>query len=237
MKIEICNKPFVVDECDMPIVLSHRWHLVHGRPMTVVNGRHVLMYRLFVSANQGYVVDHIDGDISNNSRNNLRVCTQAQNTLNNRGHSDRKYIYKGVKKTDSGWVSSIKNLNFFHSRINLGTYRTEREAAVAYDVAAIAINGEFAKLNVADATYAEMRVAADSIKKSLSWRSRKLSRYRGVTFDSGCGRWRFQLYDGKTGVYHRKRFDNEEDAARFHDVVATVIYGDAAILNFPKKAA
>jgi hypothetical protein len=87
-------------------------------------------------------VDHIDGNPLNNQRNNLRICTHHQNCLNNRGCGKNRY--KGVYK--------IKNTIYSRIQYNgidryLGSFKTEEEAAMAYDKEALVLFGEFANLN------------------------------------------------------------------------------------------
>jgi hypothetical protein len=91
-------------------------------------------------------VDHIDGDGLNNQRSNLRPATQQQNSRNRRPIGGKSQ-YKGVtwNRHIEKWTAKIW---IDYKCIYLGSYKTEREAAVAYDNAAIKHFGEFAKLNL-----------------------------------------------------------------------------------------
>jgi AP2 domain len=87
--------------------------------------------------------DHRDGDGLNNQRYNLRETTDAQNGANTGPRTGR---YKGVHRYEGQglWraqiqVNGIKN--------HIGVYSSEESAARAYDQAALAIWGEFARLN------------------------------------------------------------------------------------------
>ncbi len=94
---------------------------------------------------KGIVVDHIDGNSLNNTKANLRICTNAQNHYNQRprGGSSK---YKGVSwyKTTKKWSAAIeKNNKQFH----LGCFNNEKDAAMAYDAKAKELFGDFAYLN------------------------------------------------------------------------------------------
>lgn len=101
---------------------------------------------------KGLVTDHINRDRLDNRRVNLRFIPQSSNAVNKKTQSTNKSGYRGVhlsKKnlaysTGKVWVSQItKN----YKCKSLGTYKTAREAALAYDKAAKEMHGKFAVLN------------------------------------------------------------------------------------------
>ena len=91
-------------------------------------------------------VDHINGDKKNNHCENLRFATHAENSMNRRNMFNTSSMYKGVSfhKPLQKWVVHIKvNGEVQH----LGYFEDEREAAEAYNAAALEHFGEYAKLN------------------------------------------------------------------------------------------
>lgn len=95
-------------------------------------------------------VDHRDLDSLNNQKNNLRRCTQSQNCMNRFAWGKIKYKGVYLNKKQSGRYSYIQSrIQINKKPINLGFFKSEIEAAKAYDVAAKKYFGEFAKLNFA----------------------------------------------------------------------------------------
>lgn len=92
-----------------------------------------------------HVVDHIDGNKLNNRISNLRLCTQNQNTLNRRMHSNNASGFKGVYFNDSPrnkkkWIAQI---GVDKKKIRLGRFHTKEEAHKAYIAASRRYHGEF----------------------------------------------------------------------------------------------
>lgn len=112
---------------------SPKWRAVRG---VTVDGkpRLILMHRLLVNASQCEVVDHLDGNPLNNTRSNLRVCSQAENCQNRnpesgvanpaaRRHSSGQ---KGVtyNRRQKKWVVQI-------NRSHIGVFEREDDAVEA----------------------------------------------------------------------------------------------------------
>jgi len=107
------------------------------------------IHRIIVDPKPGYIVDHINLSKLDLRRSNLRECTRQQNTMN-KGKQVGKYSskYKGVEKT----INNKFRVTIFSNKtkINLGYFFDEKEAAQVYNEAAIKYHREFASLNIID---------------------------------------------------------------------------------------
>lgn len=94
------------------------------------------------------MVDHIDGDPSNNRIENLRECTNAQNQYNGPRKCHNRSGHKGVvfhpRCPRKPWQAKIAKAGKVFS---LGYYPTREEAAAAYAAGAEKHAGEFARAN------------------------------------------------------------------------------------------
>lgn len=110
----------------------------------------VLMHREITGAPPDMCVDHINGDPLDNRTCNLRTCTLAENSRNQRRALNNTSGFKGVHwEQDRGkWHSSIGFTQDGRLRhIFLGRFDNAEEAAIAYDRAALKYFGEYACLN------------------------------------------------------------------------------------------
>lgn len=153
VRIPVCKKGGVVigymlvDECDAQIVSQRTWSLdSHGYPQGAMQGDTILIHRLVMSPQPYQIVDHINGDLLDNRRCNLRFATKAQNNMNRRKTGNCSSRYKGVcwNKKNRNWLAGIKVNG---KRKNIGSFKDEEAAARAYDAAAVEYFGEFAWLN------------------------------------------------------------------------------------------
>ncbi len=99
--------------------------------------------------NKGMVIDHLDGNPLNNKKNNLRICTHAENMRNSKIRINNKSGYKGVsyQENSNNYRASIR---FNNIKINIGDFIDPIDAARAYNAAALKYHGEFAHLNKID---------------------------------------------------------------------------------------
>ena len=95
-------------------------------------------------------VDHIDGNRKNNHWENLRYATHTENARNSAKTSKpTSSIYKGVcfHTRHDKWIA---NVQLGRKLKHLGYFVNEREAAEAYNAAAVLHYTNFAKLNTLD---------------------------------------------------------------------------------------
>lgn len=145
----------LVSEEDYDLVSQHRWHASKvGNTLYAKRSigsqskgtrKIILMHRIILPSIP--LIDHIDGNGLNNVRDNLRRASRSENARNrlpNQLYKSSKF--KGVHwdKWANGWRAMIE-VN--RTRINLGRYKSEIEAAQAYDQGALKYFGTFARTN------------------------------------------------------------------------------------------
>lgn len=143
----------LVDEDDYARVMEHSWYL-NGRGYAITSlyspKRTISLHRFVIQAKQGEEVDHQNGNKLDCRKSNLRVASRGQN-IHNRGkrRDGQASQYKGVRKHRQceRWEA---NIGINGRRKYLGLYKTEEQAAKAYDAAARQAYGEFAHLNFPD---------------------------------------------------------------------------------------
>lgn len=123
------------------------------RPADPKFGRNIMLHRFIMDAPRDVVVDHINHDTLDNRRENLRLCTTAENGWNLRpflNKHTKTSRYKGValRKERSHcrckWLVHVAK-NGSNKRI--GTFKEEYDAAQIYNFVAAELYGEFACLN------------------------------------------------------------------------------------------
>lgn len=138
------DKFAVVDQDDWYRVKHHKWrYMTNGYAAKEDDKQSVLLHHEIVWCPEGFEVDHINGDKLDNRKQNLRVCTRAQNQANVGVTSRNKSGFKGVSFDRGKWVARTKG-------VHLGRFTDPVEAARAYDKKAIELFGEFANLNFKD---------------------------------------------------------------------------------------
>ena len=141
----------IVDKQDLDLVSNFSWslHLNEGQSRRYAQSVNkaakatIRLHQLIASPSPGEVVDHINGDGLDNRRANLRLCSMAENLRNSVSRIGLSQ-YKGVSKNQQGWTSHIFTNG---ERYDLGTFAEEVDAAIAYDLAALKLFGEFAGTN------------------------------------------------------------------------------------------
>lgn len=114
-----------------------------------------LMHRRVMRLPAGHgVVDHINRNRLDNRRENLRLCTYSQNSMNRSKPSHNTSGFKGVSqyKGQEKWSAQIGHMGRL---IHLGYFDTPELASEAYKRAATVLHGEFACISDAQASALE----------------------------------------------------------------------------------
>lgn len=146
----------LIDDEDYEAAHRHKWYhsheTRHSQPVTyamrrIKSAACVTGYtsqRIHTFLTGWPLVDHINHDGLDNRRSNLRPATTKQNVRNSRsrpGSSQYKGVdlFRGVK-----WRATIR---VDGKKKHLGLFVDEKDAARAYNKAALELFGEFACLN------------------------------------------------------------------------------------------
>lgn len=102
--------------------------------------RRVLLHRFVMITPEGMYTDHINGDIYDNRKSNLRICTPSQNNQNARKSTRNKSGYKGVywvhHRGLNKWLANIcvnsklKHLGYFETKED--AIKARKDAEIKY---------------------------------------------------------------------------------------------------------
>ena len=107
-------------------------------------GEYAYLHRLIVNAQKGDIVDHIDRNRQNNTRENLRIVTRATNNYN---REVKNKLGRGIyfDKFGNRFRACISHEN---KTLKLGSFKTLIEAKEAYNKKAVELRGDDAYLHV-----------------------------------------------------------------------------------------
>lgn len=149
-KIPLSQGQFcLIDDADFPALSKHRWSFNPRGSAIRWDGERkqfVALHREILNAPRDMCVDHINGDKRDNRKNNLRLCTHSQNSANRTHPPQGRSGYYGVywHEGKQKWQARVmKDYRDF----SVGYFKEARDAALARDVKAVELFGEFATLN------------------------------------------------------------------------------------------
>jgi len=144
-----------VDLCDSDLGSKLKWRVQKTKsgpyarawtPMVQKKRKLVFLHRLIgermfgESAVFGKIVDHANRDTLDCRRNNLRIATVSDNAFNKKMPVKASSRFRGVTKRKNGWEAICRGRH-------LGVFKTEEDAAIAYNNEAKIVGGNFAVLN------------------------------------------------------------------------------------------
>jgi CRISPR/Cas system CMR subunit Cmr6 (Cas7 group RAMP superfamily) len=181
------------------------------------------MSRLIMNPSDEKVVDHINGDKTNNTRENLRIVSRQQNSQNRKKCKSASISYFGVYKNRKRF--SVK-FTVGGEQIRLGTFNTMEEAAKVYD-AYITQNRETLDLchplNFPECEHEYLKME----KIILPGPRKNKTGYRGIVAQLKSGKYQANVGNRYIGI-----FKTAEEAARAHDAAVVASNLDRT-LNFP----
>ena len=125
-----------------------RGYMNNGYVNTRINNREIRYHRLVWVLVYGDwprgIIDHIDGNTSNNSIINLRLATDQNNSWNSKAKSTNKTGFKGVSFKEQ-YRKFGANIMHNKKQIFLGYFDKSEDARAAYVKAAKNLFGEFAR--------------------------------------------------------------------------------------------
>ncbi len=145
------NKIYVakVDESDWYKISRYRWCVTYNTKENRITGLKTSdpwtkLHRFVLNITDPKIlIDHKNGDVLDNTKENLRTCSPGENARNIK--SDRKNSKTGIKgitwhKSSKKWAAQIQINN---KRIWLGTFPSKEDAINAYERAAKEHFGKF----------------------------------------------------------------------------------------------
>ena len=151
----------MVDDVDYERVINFNWHVVEVSSLKYASSSHIgLLHRFILGITDPKIfVDHKDGNGLNCQRNNIRKCTSSQNQKNKKPSGTSKYLGVFIQKVIGSYKNKKGDMKtsinkYWRAEISIngtkkyiGLFKTEYEAAMAYDSLAKIHHGEFANLN------------------------------------------------------------------------------------------
>lgn len=136
----------LVSDEDYEKVKNYYWNNGNRQVITNINKKTVSLHRFIMKPKKNEIVDHINFNYFDNRRENLRICTKAENVRHQRKQKRSTSGFKGVnyKKREDRWQARI---TFNKKLIHIGYFDTAENAANAYDYMAKKLFGEYAVTN------------------------------------------------------------------------------------------
>lgn len=147
------NKFAIVDNEDFEILNKYKWSVLKGwntsyavrslyDSKTQKTSKTLLMHRVILNLKNKEICDHVNGNGLDNRKNNLRLVTKSQNSINSKINIRNKSGYKGVSwdKLRKKWTSRIKVNGKY---LFLGRFDSKSKAMKEYNKKAKEEHGVF----------------------------------------------------------------------------------------------
>jgi group I intron endonuclease len=183
----------------------------------------IVYFKTYVYDGEGY-----NFNLGGGSNYGMKLDEEAKMKISDfpkKKKEDASSKYYGVHKTIECWsVSFTYHREFFY----FGTFDTEIEAAIMYNIKAKEIIGDSARLNEVDCNIIpNKRVLKNKNKRKNGIFS---SNYVGVYYDNAKHGWISRISKGEK-KYSLGIYDTENGAAVAYNKKAIELYGEKAIVN------
>lgn len=142
------NGETVIDAEDMRKCRPYKWGNHNNRVIcsSLGNVGRLPNFLMNFTSSHRVLIDHKDRDPFNNRKNNFRICSKSENTMNREIQRNNVSGYRGVNwdNRNKKWAVGIYCANQYYW---VGSFPTKEEAALAYNAKAKELFGEFAVLN------------------------------------------------------------------------------------------
>ena len=139
-----------------------------------VRGSHEKLARILLGSPHGLEIDHINNDITDNRRENLRIVTHQQNQINQPRQKNNTSGYIGVSYCAERHAWDAR-LTISGTTVLLGRYRHKRHAAFARYIAEELLYGDYACRSVPRISHGPIRIMRDVIKRCKTYASHSLN--------------------------------------------------------------
>lgn len=139
----------LVSTADVKLLLQYKWYISQGyiRRKTKEN-KSIFIHRLVMNAPKNMVVDHINGNTLDNRRENLRVVTSSQNSMNRTKlpkHNTSGFLGVYFHKKQKKWRAVVKvTIDGKQKLVYAKNFNTKEEAHLHREKVAKEIYKEFA---------------------------------------------------------------------------------------------
>lgn len=167
-----------VDAGDYEWLSRWQWSMRGGYAARMEKRTPIYMHRAIANPPEGMIVDHKNRNKLDNTRDNLRVCTQQQNAGNRSKRRGTHSRFAGVG-FNKQYGKHFAAVNARGERFFLGYFANEVEAARAHDAKAVELYGEFARLNFPEEWPPERRQAVYAQRDAGKKERKKAGRKEG----------------------------------------------------------
>lgn len=124
----------LIDSVDVDYLSNFTWRINDkGYAITTIKRKHIRLPYLLFNKREGFDIDHVNGNRTDNRKCNLRFVTRGDNTRNriSNNKTGERFIYIDKNKPNKYKVMLWKN----NKHVNIGTFDSMEQAINERDVA------------------------------------------------------------------------------------------------------